>query len=358
MLTSVSRTFVFFVGIWIMLRAGHCGELGAVCVSVIIPTRSRPGLVVKAVASALAQDFVNCEVIVVIDGEDRETPNALSPFCDSRLRIIDLADNVGGAEARNIGVRAARGQWVAFLDDDDEWLPHKLSRQIIAARWSRAAWPVVSSRMIVRASTYELIRPLRSHKRGKPVSEFLFCRRSLKDGPFAMQTSTLMMRRELMQAVPFRGGLKRHQDWDWLLRAERVPGVEFSVIGEPLVTYHTEDERGSVGRGQDLDFSMTWGREMREFFSAKAYSWFLASECASRAVKSRAGFKAYAEIVRRFVVDGRPSVGSVVTIAIFLGLPHGWRRHVHSLARKWRSSENTVSSLRRNGLMNKLGLES
>lgn len=340
-----------------MRRAGFCGELGTVCVSVVIPTRNRPELVVKAVASALAQDFENFEVIVVIDGEDLETQKAVSAICDSRLRTIDLADNVGGAEARNVGVRAARGEWIAFLDDDDEWLPYKLSRQIIAARWSRAAWPVVSSRMIVRVSTYELIRPLRSHKPGKPVSEFLFCRRSLKDGPFAMQTSTLMMRRELMQAVPFRSGLKRHQDWDWLLRAERVPGVEFSVISEPLVTYRTEDERGSVGRGQDLDFSMTWGREMRGFFSAKAYSWFLASECASRAVKSRAGFKAYTEIVRRFVFEGRPSPGSVVTIAVFLGLPHGWRRHVHSLARKWRRSENKFSSFRRNGLMNKLGLE-
>jgi glycosyltransferase involved in cell wall biosynthesis len=297
-------------------------------------------------------------VIVVIDGEDPDTQKALSAFCDSRLRIIDLADNVGGAEARNVGVRAARGEWVAFLDDDDEWMAHKLSRQIIAARWSRAAWPVISSRMIVRASTYELIRPLRSHKRGKPVSEFLFCRRSLKDGPFAMQTSTLMMRRELMQAVPFRSGLERHQDWDWLLRAERVPGVEFAVINEPLVVYRTEDERASVGRGEHLDISMAWGTEMRGFFSAKAYSWFLASECASRAVKSGAGFKAYAEIVRRFVFDGRPCTGSVVMMAVFLGLPHRWRRNVHSLARKWRRTEHKFSSLRQNDVMNNFGLES
>ena len=114
-----------------------------VCVSVVIPTRNRPEMVVMAVASALRQSFGNLEVIVVVDGEDPRTRAALSAFSDARLRVIDLAVNVGGAEARNSGVRAARGEWVAFLDDDDEWLPQKLSRQMEAARQMTAAWPVI-----------------------------------------------------------------------------------------------------------------------------------------------------------------------------------------------------------------------
>lgn len=317
-------------------------ERAAVCVSIVIPTHNRPELVAKAIASALSQDFGNFEVIVVLDGEDRRTREALGIFFDDRLKIIDLAVSVGGAEARNIGVRAARGEWVAFLDDDDEWLPHKLSQQIVVARRSRSAWPVVSSRMIVRAPAFEAVRPLRSYEAEKPVSEFLFCRRSLKDGPFAMQTSTLMMRKELMLAVPFRSELKRHQDWDWLLRAERVSGVSFAVIDEPLVIYRTEDERESLGRSQDWEFSMAWGAEMRELFSAKAYSWFLASECASRAVKSRAGLRVYAGIVRRYIFGGRPSLGSAVMLAAFLGLPQGWRESVHRQARRWRRGDRAV----------------
>jgi glycosyltransferase involved in cell wall biosynthesis len=329
-----------------------------VCVSVVIPTRNRPELVRKAVASALAQDFENLEVIVVADGEGPKTREVLDSFCDSRLRVIDLAVSVGGADARNIGVRAARGEWIAFLDDDDEWLPKKLSRQIVAARKSNARSRVVSSRVIVRTPQNELIRPLRSYKPEKPLSEFLFCRSSLSDGPFAMQTSTLMMRKELMLAVPFQSGLKRHQDWDWLLRAERVPGAEFAVVDEPLVIYRTEDGRESVGRSQDWKFSMKWGEEMRGYFSPRAYSWFLASECASRAAKSRAGLRVYGEIARRFVVDGVPSWGSAVTLAFFLVFPAGFRDRARRLTKRWRRpTAQTLPYPGRGDLQSRIGLE-
>ncbi|MGC2211716.1 MAG: glycosyltransferase family 2 protein [Silvibacterium sp.] len=328
-----------------------------VCVSVVIPTRNRPELVVMAIASALRQSFGNLEVIVVVDGEDPLTREALSAFSDARLRVIDLAVNVGGAEARNIGIRAARGEWVAFLDDDDEWLPQKLSRQMQAARQMPAVWPVISSQMIVRTPECELIRPLRSYEPEKPISEFLFCRKSLKDGPFAMQTSTLMARRGLMLAIPFRSGLQRHQDWDWLLRAGRNSGVEFAVIDEPLVIYRTEDGRESLSRSHDWEFSMAWGSEMRGFFSAKAYSWFIAAECASRAVKSRAGFRIYAEIARRFVFDGRPSLGSAAMMVAFLGLPRGWRKGVHRVARRWRRSGRLLPPPPRNDVQSTFGME-
>ena len=308
----------------------------AVVVSVVVPTRGRPNLVTRAVASALAQDFSSFEVVVVIDGEDRVSRAALDAMNDPRLRVIDLAVSVGGAEARNVGVRAARGEWIAFLDDDDEWLSHKLSRQIVAARRRKAAWPVVGSRLIVRTPEYEVVRPLRDYKAVRPVSEYLFCRGSLKDGPYALQTSTLMMPRELMAAVPFRAGLKRHQDWDWVLRAERALGVEFAVVDEPLVVYRAEDGRESVGRRQDWEFSLAWGREMRRYFSAKAYAWFVAAECASRAAKNRAGLAVYAEIMREFVLEGRPTVGSTAVLVGFLGLPQAWREGVRRLTRRWR----------------------
>lgn len=297
-------------------------------ISVVIPTRKRPHFVTHAVASALDQDFADIEVLVVIDGDDPATRDALSAISDPRLRIVDLAVNVGGAEARNIGIREARGRWVAFLDDDDEWLPHKLSRQIVTARRSAAAWPVLSSRVLVRTPLSEMLRPLRSYNPRRSISEFLFCRGSFGDSPCAMQTSTLMARREMLLRVPFREGLKRHHDWDWLLRAQRVLGVEFSMIDEPLVVYRAEDDRDSIGRSLDWQFSLEWGHEMRSFMSPKAYSWFLASECASRAAKSRAGLPVYAEIARRFFFHGRPSLKSTAALAAFLALPGDWRESI------------------------------
>jgi glycosyltransferase involved in cell wall biosynthesis len=96
-------------------------------VSAVIPTRNRPEQLLLAVRSALQQTHSELEVIVVIDGPDPKTAQALTGFNDSRLRIVQMERNVGGSDARNAGVQAARGRWIAFLDDDDEWLPHKLS---------------------------------------------------------------------------------------------------------------------------------------------------------------------------------------------------------------------------------------
>jgi glycosyltransferase involved in cell wall biosynthesis len=323
----------------------NAGTERSVLVSAVIPTRGRPELVTRAVMSALRQDLDSVEVIVVIDGEGAATRRALEDIADARLMVIDLPASVGGAEARNVGVRTARGKWVAFLDDDDEWLPQKLSRQVVAARRSAAVWPVVASRLILRTQECEVVRPLRNYCAGRAVSEYLFCRGSLRDGPYAMQTSTLMAPRELLTAVPFRSGLPRHQDWDWVLRAERACGVQFVVLQEPLVVYRAEDGRASVGRAQDWTVSLQWGREMRRHFSRKAYAWFVAAECMSRAVKSRAGLAVYAQIAREFVVEGRPTMGSCAMLAAFLALPQGLRKHGHRVIRRWRRQERRKSHL-------------
>src|SRR5579863_7499544 len=99
-------------------------------VSVVVPTRNRPELVVRAVSSALAQTLTRMEVIVVIDGPDEDTARALAEIRDDRLTVIALPSSLGGSEVRNIGAQHSRGEFIAFLDDDDEWSPNKLQRQL------------------------------------------------------------------------------------------------------------------------------------------------------------------------------------------------------------------------------------
>ena len=82
-------------------------------VSVVIPTRFRPGLVTRAIRSALAQTVDNIEVIVVIDGPDDETVAALAAIGDPRLRALPLPERGGAPNARNMGVREARAPWTA-----------------------------------------------------------------------------------------------------------------------------------------------------------------------------------------------------------------------------------------------------
>ena len=78
----------------------------------------------------LVQTYQQLEIVVVIDGQDPLTTAALADIRDDRLRWIEVKETVGGSEARNIGIRNATGNWVALLDDDDEWLPTKLEEQM------------------------------------------------------------------------------------------------------------------------------------------------------------------------------------------------------------------------------------
>lgn len=107
----------------------------------VIPTRNRWRLLsTAALPSALGQEGVEQEVVVIDEGSEDETRSGLSSLDEPRLRVIRHEAPRGVAQARNAGVAAARGAWVAFLDDDDLWAPDKLRRQVDAAREADAAF--------------------------------------------------------------------------------------------------------------------------------------------------------------------------------------------------------------------------
>jgi len=106
-------------------------------VSVVIPTYQRPELLLRAVRSALAQSIADLEIIVIIDGPDFATEEALSQIQDARLRVIPLPERVGGSETRNTGVRLSRGKWIALLDDDDEWFVQEVEKGIAGPQSQR-----------------------------------------------------------------------------------------------------------------------------------------------------------------------------------------------------------------------------
>lgn len=101
-------------------------------VSVVIPTYNRPELLPKAVRSVLAQTFEDFEIIIVDDGLKERAGKVVATFSDPRIRYIQHEVNKGCAGAKNTGARNAKGEYVAFLDDDDVWLPLKLEKQVAA----------------------------------------------------------------------------------------------------------------------------------------------------------------------------------------------------------------------------------
>lgn len=102
-------------------------------VSVVIPTYNRPELVARSVRSVLAQTYQDIEIIVVDDGDKVRSKEVVEGFHDPRvIYVVNDPPRQGGGKSRNIGIAHARGEWVAFQDDDDEWLPEKLAIQMEA----------------------------------------------------------------------------------------------------------------------------------------------------------------------------------------------------------------------------------
>jgi glycosyltransferase involved in cell wall biosynthesis len=110
-------------------------------VTVVIPTRSRWDLLsTAALPSALGQEAVDAEVVVVDDGSTDATAEGVAALADERVRVVRHEQPRGVARARNAGIEAARGEWIALLDDDDLWAPHKLRVQLDAAAAADASF--------------------------------------------------------------------------------------------------------------------------------------------------------------------------------------------------------------------------
>jgi glycosyltransferase involved in cell wall biosynthesis len=294
-------------------------------VSAIIPTCHRPQLVQRAVRSALAQKYDDLEVVVVVDGPDSATEKALANISDKRLRVILLPEPVGTANARNLGVNAAWGDWIALLDDDDEWLPEKTVTQMNAAQHSEFLYPIVSSQLIARNSRYELVWPRTLPT--KPISEYLLSRKSWSYGDGLLSTITLLIPKDLYCQVPFKPGLARHQDLDWLLRASEFAGSGIEFIPQPLAIWHQAEKRGSISITANWKASFQWLESVRETITRRAYAGFIAGHVASQAAL-QGEWSNLPYLLSKMITLGAPTFHD---IALFLGMwcvPQGFRRHL------------------------------
>jgi glycosyltransferase involved in cell wall biosynthesis len=263
-------------------------------ISVVITTRNRTPLVLRAVRSALAQTLGRIEVLVVVNGPDPETIEALANIMDGRLCTITLPISVGSSEARNIGIQRACGKFVAFLDDEDEWLPQKLSKQLMMAQSSTHRYPVITSRLIVRRPEADEVWPSRMMRTGESMSEYLFCReKPIRQGEGFIEPSTLLVPRELMLEVPFRSALQHHQDWDWLIRADAFHGVKIIFIWDELVICHVDGQLSADG---SADSAAAWING-NELVTARARAYFYATQVATRCNS----LSSFLKIVRRTI---------------------------------------------------------
>jgi glycosyltransferase involved in cell wall biosynthesis len=226
-------------------------------VSVIIPTRNRwPVLSTNALPSALAQEDVELEVVVVDDASDDETAEHVQALGDARVRIVRNETNRRLPASRNVGAGVARGAWLAFLDDDDLWSPRKLRAQIDAAASSGAPW-VYGRCIVVDAQR----RPIDMHPFPEPeeLPELLLGGNHVPGGG-----SNVIVRRDAFdEAGGFDEQLRYFEDWDlWLRLVQRgLPAACPDVVVARVE--HGQNMLFRDGADPRADFERLLGKQSR-----------------------------------------------------------------------------------------------
>jgi glycosyltransferase involved in cell wall biosynthesis len=203
-------------------------------VSVVIPTKNRPHYVSLAIQSVLSQTFQDLEIIVV-DASTKSTKDVTREFDDDRIHYIRQAD-LGVSVSRNTGIKHARGQFIAFLDDDDLWMPLKLQKQL-----------ELMNKDCNTGVVYCAVRII--NKDGKTIG---FRSPSLKGNIFPEileknyvgGCSRILVRKSCLDKVDmFDENLMACEDFDlWIRLAKHC---RFDYVNEPLVSYRIHKERMS-----------------------------------------------------------------------------------------------------------------
>lgn len=205
---------------------------GRPTVSVVIPTRNRAATVERAVRSVLAQTALPLETIVIDDASTDDTVSRLHPYADRGVHVLRVPERGGGSRARNLGIEAARGDWVAFLDSDDEWRPEKVERQL--ARLDAPDGPGLSV-VYCRAV-------MRDHLSGREVLVASPLRegqvfRALVSGWDVSTSQVMATRAALRELGGFDPELPGSQDYDLWLRLAAA-GHRFGGIADVLTVKH------------------------------------------------------------------------------------------------------------------------
>jgi glycosyltransferase involved in cell wall biosynthesis len=198
-------------------------------VSIVIPAYNREGQIERAIQSVLDQDIDNIEILVIDDCSKDNTVAVVESITDNRVTLIKHAKNKGEAGARNTGVKAAKGTYVAYLDSDDYWLPDKLKAQL----------DVMGSAPDDVGGVYTLHQRL--YQNGKisvagATSDEVTFTSMLTKGTSISAGNTLLFKRDLFEKVgDYDEKAPLYVDWDWLLRFLKI--ARLVRIDEPYAVY-------------------------------------------------------------------------------------------------------------------------
>ena len=211
-------------------------------VSVIIPTYKRPKMIRRAIDSVLNQTYPNIELLIVDDnvaGDEysRSLRELLMEYTDRRLILVEQEQHINGAAARNAGIRKARGEYIAFLDDDDYWELNKIERQLAVLRDLPAEWGGVSCKYQRVDQDGNVIGKSAKYRDGNIYLDIL---NLLTD----VTTCSLLLRHECLDKTGyFDEALRRHQDYQLLVNFTYQ--YKLKEVDEYLLNIDVSDQQNS-----------------------------------------------------------------------------------------------------------------
>jgi glycosyltransferase involved in cell wall biosynthesis len=224
-------------------------------VSVVLPTYNRPQYLPAAIDSVFAQTFTDWELIVADDGSEGETAAYVTALANSpRTQVLRLAHTGNPGAVRNAACRAARGEYIAFLDSDDVWLPEKLALQVASLRsrprrgWSHTAFTVIDE-------SGELLSGARS--RWWPAVDGWILESLIMMEPVIAMSSLIVRRRLLEQVGGFDNKQRMCEDYDLFLRfagLTEIDGIRATLLHKRRhAENYSDDTIALEDRGRALE---------------------------------------------------------------------------------------------------------
>lgn len=240
-------------------------------ISVISPFFNRAHLIPRLVKTIADQTVRPSEIIIVDDCSTDDTEATIGDVtCPIPIVYTRLPKNGGGAVARNAGIELAKGDYVAFLDSDDEWAPVHLQILLERAQSIGGDFVIASRARIVPG---DRVRPNGDYPKDGSVADRTHF---VLSGGLAFQTSTLLMPRHTAARYRFDDRLRRHQDWDLVLRLIRG-GVELNLLPSVSTSYHAPSG-GNLSLSRSLMPSLRFMARHRDIMSRKTAARFVALE--------------------------------------------------------------------------------
>jgi glycosyltransferase involved in cell wall biosynthesis len=278
--------------------------------SVIVPVFNRAHVLERALRSVLAQSCQDFEIVLVDDGSTDNPRAVLDKIRDPRIRFL-RQDNQGGGMARNTGINAAKGRFIAPLDSDDVFLPLHLERMrhLLEGKENVAGYARV---LVNRGDGRMFMKPPRAVRPKENMAEYLLCERGF------VPTITLVVERETARRVRYHPNLRAAEDADFAIRLA-LEGCRFEMAEEAGAVWNDLADPGRASAHNRAEEFGAWLEEMRPHLTRRA--WLGARGWAYAKLLARNGHKAHAlwlYLNAVFQASYRPGLAAVIFLQIFL----------------------------------------